>query len=69
MKPGEFPDRAKVCDSWWPWRVGIVVKQNKSSVYVEWLDGGKDRYDKPHSKFLRLVPPPKLPRSRKRTKP
>jgi hypothetical protein len=42
-----------VHDSWWPWMLGIIVKINKSSVYVKQSDGQIVRYDKAHQRFLK----------------
>lgn len=44
-----------VYDSWWPHRVGRVVKRTKTRVVVRWSDGKKWRYDKPHQRFLRRL--------------
>lgn len=44
----------KVCDRWWRWKVGRVVKVMKTVVKVQFSDGVKT-YDRAHWQFLERV--------------
>jgi hypothetical protein len=44
-----------VYDSWWPWRLGRVIKRSKGSTWVKWSDGKVDRYDRANLRFLRTA--------------
>ena len=46
---------ARVCDRWWPLRVGVVRRVLKTRVHVEWLDGGRWVYDAAHLRFLEAL--------------
>jgi hypothetical protein len=49
-----------VYDSWWPWRLGKIVKVLKTRIHVMWIDNGRvDSYDKPHQQFLKVYKYPK----------
>ena len=37
-----------------PWRGGRVVRVLKTRVHVEWSDGELWRYDRAHTRFLRV---------------
>jgi hypothetical protein len=47
--------RQKVLDSWWPWRIGTVIRVGKTRVRVRGQDGVEWSYDKPHMQFLRVL--------------
>ncbi len=55
-----------VYDSWWPLRLGSVVRCLKTRIRVQWSDGEVWSYDKAHQKFLRLhhTPTPRRKRLR-----
>lgn len=55
MKAQDFPVGATVFDSWWPWRVGRVVRQMKTRVRVCWSNGEEWTYDQAHLQFLRCL--------------
>lgn len=44
-----FKKDMKVIDTWWPERVGEVIKVTKTSVHIVWLDGDKWIYDREHA--------------------
>ena len=46
-----------IYDSWWPWRIGRIIKRTKTHTHVRWLDGEVWRYDKAHTQFLRRIKP------------
>jgi hypothetical protein len=54
-KPVTFRRGNSVYDSWWPHRIGRVLKVLKTRLHVQWSDGQVVTYDKPHQRFLRKV--------------
>jgi hypothetical protein len=50
--PSDLDPRTLVHDSWWPWRVGTVIKRGKATAAVQWSDGEVWRYDRDHLQFL-----------------
>jgi len=56
MKIGDAVVGAKVTDSWWPEKVGRVVKQSQMFIHVQWFypERSKWKYDEEHADlFLR----------------
>lgn len=50
MKVGQI-----VFDSWWPYRLGKVLRVGVRTMRVRWMDGGEWSYDKDHQQFLRAA--------------
>ena len=48
----------RVCDRWWPWRVGVVRAVLKTRMQVEFARETWT-YDKAHCKYLEKVEPKK----------
>lgn len=51
----KFKVKDVVYDSWWPWRVGSIIKVLKTRLHIEWADGKIWIYDLAHMKFLRTL--------------
>jgi hypothetical protein len=50
----DFRVGTRVYDSWWPYRLGKVVRVTKTTVHVKWADTGfKWVYDRAHMKWLK----------------
>lgn len=43
----------RVYDSWWPWKIGVIVWRGKTRLRVRFSDGTEWTYDRAHQKYLR----------------
>ena len=52
MKFSKIKVGKKVYDRWWCWKVGTIIKKNKTTCSINFPNYGITIYDKAHVQFL-----------------